>query len=111
MVIIQVMISAEILEKFGDVMIGCPMPGQEHQKPQRLDEFAQTDRGQKYLGERFSHFVTLEEAGIGVEQAFTITLGDALVRDDAGEVVRDVSPPGAKLAEAQKPVLARSEKK
>lgn len=76
------------MNEFGDVLIRCPMPGQEHLEAERLDDFMRTEVGQRVLGGALESVKTLLEAGMGEEQALTIALGAAAVRDDEGKLMR-----------------------
>lgn len=84
--------SAELAAKYGDVLIQCPVPGQEHLPPERLGDFIQTEVGQRVLGESLANVQVLTATGMGEEQALTIALGPAAVRDETGAILRDPKP-------------------
>lgn len=95
-----------ILEQFGNVMVQCPMPGQEHQPAQRLDEFMQTEVGARVLGPSLANVEIMTNAGMETEQAVTIALGAAVVRDEEGTMMRAFEPApelvGADATESKK---------
>lgn len=94
--------SAELAAKYGDILVQCPMPGQEHLPPERLGVFLETEVGQKVLGGALANVGVLLETGMGEDQAITIALGPALVRDEVGDIMRapvDAQEPVAQLLE------------
>ncbi|MDB5181740.1 MAG: hypothetical protein JWP13_503 [Candidatus Saccharibacteria bacterium] len=85
------------------------MPGMEDVAPERLDTFMQTEIGQRVLGPSLDNVEVLLEAGMGEEQALTIALGAAAVRDDEGRIMR--TPPQEANASVGTFQLAESKKK
>ena len=83
---------------YGDILVSCPMPGQEHLAPERLDSFIQTEIGQRVLGQSVENIELLVQGGMKEEQAVSIALGAAVVRDESGNFMRDTAPETA-LAE------------
>jgi hypothetical protein len=78
------------MSEYDDILIQCPMPGQEHLPPERLGDFMQTEIGQRVLGSSLENVGVLRSTGMGEEQALTIALGAAAVRDDEGKLMRRV---------------------
>lgn len=76
------------MSEFADVLIRCPIPGNEHLEAERLEDFLQTEIGQRVLGASLENIKILREAGMGEEQALTIALGAAAVRDEDGKLMR-----------------------
>jgi len=81
-----------LIESYGNVFIKCPDPDQAHLAPERLDAFAETERGQKILGERAESINYLLEQGIDKDKALVIALGGAIVMN-GDIIVRDVEEP------------------
>ncbi|HEX5797663.1 MAG TPA: hypothetical protein VFX86_04725 [Candidatus Saccharimonadales bacterium] len=78
----------EIDSAYADVMVACPMPGREDEAAQPLGKFIQTEIGQRVLGDSIENVERLRATGMDTEQAVSIALGAAVVKDDAGEIVR-----------------------
>lgn len=93
---------------YGDVLVTCPMPGMEDVKPERLGDFMQTEIGKRVLGPSLENVEVLRNAGMGEEQALTIALGAAAVRDDEGQLMRRPAEPELL---SQTPQLLESKKK
>lgn len=84
--------SAELSAQYGDILVSCPMPGQEHLQAERLGDFVQTEVGQRVLGPALGNVKILLDTGMGEDQALTIALGPAIVRDDEGQIRRQSVP-------------------
>lgn len=78
-------------EPYSDILIRCPMPNNSHVEPQRLGDFMRTELGQSILGSSIENIEALKQAGLGEEQALTIALGAAAVRDENGTIMRQSS--------------------
>lgn len=118
---------SEFLEKFGSVMVVCPFGYTEEgtraeahleearpeevaseevnakEKGMRLDEFAKTDfaqteNGQLHLKNIGEMYRFMRDSGMGRQQAITMVLGGALVRDKQGQI-EGLNPEPAKTAE------------
>lgn len=83
------------------------MPGHEDLPPERLGDFMQTDVGRKVLGEALGNVDILLDAGMKEEQAITIALGSAAVRDDEGKLMRSPSVEGASGVGQRVPVESK----
>ncbi|MDB5164572.1 MAG: hypothetical protein JWL89_198 [Candidatus Saccharibacteria bacterium] len=74
---------------YADILVACPMPGQEDQAPITLGEFAETERGQKYAAGIIETSELYEKAaGLSKEAAMRKALGGAAVTNESGELMR-----------------------
>lgn len=92
--------AAKLQDMYADVMVRCPMPGQEHLPAERLGDFIATEVGQKVLGEAFATMAELTDNGIDPDKAATIVLKFAAVKDENGDLLRAPKPEEAELATA-----------
>ncbi len=76
------------MEKYGNYLVQCPMPGMQDLPPERLGDFMQTEVGKKVLGQALENVDFLIQAGIDEERAVTIALGPAAVHDEAGKPMK-----------------------
>lgn len=94
-------------DRYSDILVACPMPGQEAVQPERIGDFLQTEIGQRVLGPALANVEILLENGMSEDQALSIALGPALVRDEEGQFMRQ--PDAEQLVLADQ--LAESKKK
>lgn len=68
------------------------MPGKESLPPERLGDFLASDVGQRVLGSSMENVDTLVKAGMSEDQALSIALGAAAVREEDGTIMRRSAP-------------------
>ncbi|MGI9027393.1 MAG: hypothetical protein ACR2FM_00925 [Candidatus Saccharimonadales bacterium] len=78
----------ELDPDYANIVVTCPMPGKEDLPSQTLEQFMQTEVGQRIIGEALKNADTLQDSGIDKETAIAIALGPAAVKDDEGMLVR-----------------------
>lgn len=86
---------------YGDVLVKCPVPGQEELPAERLDVFLESDLGKMVLGQSVQNIEILKSKGMSENDAVSIALGPAIVRDHEGSFVRDTSENQATLVTAE----------
>jgi hypothetical protein len=71
-----------------DIMVQCPIPGQENQPPQALGEFMQSDVGKRVGEAALATAGILEQTGMSKQEAVLQALGPAVARTESGEIMR-----------------------
>lgn len=73
---------------FADMVVVCPIPGKADGEQMRFGDFINTEQGREYGTEAIAGIEELMGDGYDREKATKLIMRGAIVRDEAGEIVR-----------------------